>query len=63
MYKVVFTQRVVKYLENIDEQMRNGIAVKLREYAKEAQRYARNVRRNCPNFKRKINTPCAFYGV
>jgi len=31
MYKVVFTQRAVKDLENIDEQMRNRIAVKLRE--------------------------------
>ena len=43
MYKVVFTQRAVKDLENIDEQMRNRIAVKLREYAKEPQRYARKL--------------------
>ena len=43
MYNVVFTQRAVKDLENIDEQMRNRIAVKLREYAKEPQRYARKL--------------------
>ncbi len=43
MYKVVFIQRAVKDLENIDEQMRNRIAVKLREYAREPQRYARKL--------------------
>ena len=43
MYKVVFTQRAVKDLENIDEQMRNRIAVKLQEYAKGPQRYARKL--------------------
>jgi len=40
MYKVVFTQRALKDLENIDKEMQNRIATKLKEYAKEPQRYA-----------------------
>ena len=35
MYKVVFTKRALKDLENIDKKMQNRIAIKLKGYAKE----------------------------
>ncbi len=43
MYKVVFTQRALKDLENIDRVMQNRIATKLKEYAKEPLKYARKL--------------------
>ena len=43
MFKVVFTQRALKDLENIDKEMQNRIAIKLKEYAKEPLRYARKL--------------------
>ena len=43
MYKVVFTQRALKDLENINEEIKNRIATKLKEYAKEPLRYARKL--------------------
>lgn len=43
MYKVVFTQRALKDLENIDKEMQNRIATKLKEYSKEPLRYARKL--------------------
>ena len=48
MYEVVFTQRAVKDLENIDEQMRNRIAVKLGGYLRIRLdfKYAQNVIRH-----------------
>nr|QNO55775.1 toxin RelE3 [Methanosarcinales archaeon ANME-1 ERB7] len=36
MYKVVFTKRALKDLENIDKKMQNRIAIKLKGYAKES---------------------------
>jgi mRNA interferase RelE/StbE len=35
MYKVVFTQKALKDLENIDTAIQNRIAMKLKEYAKD----------------------------
>ena len=35
MYRVVFTQRALKDLKNVDKKMQNRIAMKLKEYAKE----------------------------
>lgn len=43
MYKVVFTQKALKDLENINEGIKNRIATKLKEYAKEPLRYARKL--------------------
>ena len=43
MYKIVFTQRAVKDLDNIDKWMQNRIAEKLKEYTGEPQRYARKL--------------------
>lgn len=43
MYKVVFTQRALKDLEDIDRMMQNRIASKLKEYAKEPLKYARKL--------------------
>ncbi len=43
MYKVVFTQRALKDLENIDKEMQNRIAMKLKEYAKTPLKYARKL--------------------
>lgn len=43
MYKVVFTQRALKDIENIDKETQNRIATKLKEYSKEPLRYARRL--------------------
>jgi len=43
MYKVVFTQKALKDLENIDTAIQNRIAMKLKEYAKDPLRYARKL--------------------
>lgn len=43
MYKVLFTQKALKDLENIDKEMQSRIATKLKEYAKEPLRYARRL--------------------
>ena len=43
MYKVVFTQRALKDLENIDKEVRNRIATKLKECTKEPLIYARKL--------------------
>jgi len=43
MYKVIFTQRALKDLENIDKETQNRIATKLKEYSKEPLRYARRL--------------------
>jgi mRNA interferase RelE/StbE len=43
MYKVVFTQRALKDLENIDKEIQNRIAAKLKECSKEPLRYARKL--------------------
>jgi len=40
MYKVVFTKRSLKDLENIDKYIQNKIAVKLKEYTKEPQKHS-----------------------
>ena len=39
MYKVVLTKRSLKDLENIDGYNKSRIAVKLKEYSKEPQKY------------------------
>jgi len=43
MYKIVFTQRALKDLENVDKETQNRIAMKLKEYAKEPSKYARKL--------------------
>lgn len=43
MYKVLFTQKALKDLENIDKETQNRIATKLKEYSKEPLRYARRL--------------------
>ncbi len=43
MYKVVFTKRALKDLENIDRETQNRIAIKLKEHAKYPQKYARKL--------------------
>ncbi len=43
MYKVVFTKRSLKDLENIDKYLQNRIAVKLKEYTKEPQKYGKKL--------------------
>ncbi len=43
MYKVVFTKRSLKDLENIDKYIQNRIAVKLKEYTKEPQKHSRKL--------------------
>jgi mRNA interferase RelE/StbE len=43
MYKIVFTRRALKDLENIDKEMQNRIATKLKEYGKEPLKYARKL--------------------
>jgi len=43
MYKVVFTRRSLKDLENIDKYIQNRIAVKLKEYTKEPLKYGRKL--------------------
>lgn len=43
MYKVVFTQKALKDLENIDKETQNRIATKLKEYSKEPLRHARRL--------------------
>ena len=43
MYKVVFTQRALKDLENIDRGVQNRIATKLKEYAKDPIKYSRKL--------------------
>jgi len=39
MYKVLLTKRSLKDFESIDRYMQNTIAVKLKEYSKEPQKY------------------------
>lgn len=43
MYKILFTYRAIKDLENIDNKSRIRIAKKLKEYAKEPFKYARKL--------------------
>jgi mRNA interferase RelE/StbE len=43
MYKVVLTKRSLKDLESIDRYMQNRIAVKLKEYSKEPQKYGKKL--------------------
>ena len=43
MYKVVFTQKALKDLENIDRGVQNRIATKLKEYAKDPIKYSRKL--------------------
>jgi len=43
MYKVVFTKRSLKDLENIDKYIQNRIAIKLKEYTKEPLKYSRKL--------------------
>jgi mRNA interferase RelE/StbE len=43
MYNVVFTQRAVRDLGDIDKETQNRIAMKLKEYAKEPLKYARKL--------------------
>ena len=43
MYKIVFTRRALKDLENIDKEVQNRIAMKLKEYAEEPLKYARKL--------------------
>ena len=43
MYKVIFTQRALKDLENIDKKEQRRIAGKLKLYAKEPLGYARKL--------------------
>ncbi len=43
MYKVVFTQRALKDLENIDRGVQNRIATKLKEYAKDPIKHSRKL--------------------
>jgi len=43
MYKVVFTHRALKDLENIDRGLQNRIATKLKKYAKDPIKYSRKL--------------------
>ncbi|MBC2746876.1 MAG: hypothetical protein HF975_07700 [ANME-2 cluster archaeon] len=43
MYKVVFAKRSLKHLEDIDKYIQNRIAVKLKEYTKEPQKYGKKL--------------------
>ncbi len=43
MYKVLLTKRSLKDLESIDRYMQNTIAVKLKEYSKEPQKYGKKL--------------------
>jgi len=43
MFKVVLTKRSLKDLENIDEYNKSRIAVKLKEYSKEPQKYGKKL--------------------
>jgi len=43
MYRVVFTQRALKDLENISKEVQNRIAAKLKEYAKDPVKYAKRL--------------------
>ena len=43
MYKVLLTKRSLKDLESIDGYMQNRIAVKLKEYSKEPQKYGKKL--------------------
>jgi len=42
-YKVIFTQRALKDLENIDKELQKKIARKLKEYSKNPLRNARKL--------------------
>jgi len=44
MYKIVFTQRALKDLENIDKEIQSRIATKLKEYALLKMRPPRSLR-------------------
>jgi len=43
MYSILFTQRALKDLENIDKETQKRIAIKLKEYIKEPLKYARKL--------------------
>ncbi len=43
MYKVLLTKRSLKDLESIDRYMQNRIAVKLKEYSKDPQKYGKKL--------------------
>ena len=43
MYKIILTQRALKDWENLDKEIQDRIAAKLREYAEEPFRYARKL--------------------
>ncbi len=43
MYKVVFTQRALKDLEKMDEETKNRIAKKLKEYSEKPLKFARKL--------------------
>ena len=43
MYKVVFTQRALKDWADLDKEIQNRIAMKLREYTKEPFKFARKL--------------------
>ncbi len=43
MYKVIFTQRALKDWKNLDKEIQDRIATKLKEYAKEPLKFARKL--------------------
>jgi len=43
MYRVVFTQRALKDLENLDREIQIRIASKLKEYAKDPLKHAKKL--------------------
>lgn len=43
MYKIVITEKAVKDLENIDKEMKNRIAKKLKKYSKEPLKHAQKL--------------------
>jgi len=43
MYKVIFTRRALKDWENLDKEIRDRIAAKLKEYSKNPFKYARKL--------------------
>ena len=43
MYKVIFTQRALKDWKNIDKEIQDRIATRLKEYAKEPFRYVKKL--------------------
>ena len=43
MYRVIFTQRALKDWKNLDKEIQDRIAMKLKEFAKKPFRYARKL--------------------